>query len=240
MRKYLAGGVAVVIAAALGGTAIAQTPEATSTASLSPSKAGTKKKPKSTKLHLFVQNNNSQRSASALDIVSPKTIVVSGKGFPVCSQAKLESAGKASCPKKSKIGTGTSAALLGVNTGTPQPLTFKVTAFAGGAKKINFYLEGVELSGLKLVAPGTIKGHTLHVDIPQAAQQPIPGTFAGLKSLDTTLGASLKKGKKHYAAVAAIGCKAKKDTFKTTITFIDNGVSPAGQVTTSANAKCKK
>jgi hypothetical protein len=240
LRKYLAGGVAVVIAAALGGTAVAQAPEASSTATVSPSKAGTKKKPKSTKLHLFVQNNNSQRSASDLDIVSPKTIVVSGKGFPTCSQATLEGQGKAACPKKSKVGTGSSSALLGVNTGNPQPLTFKVTAFAAGAKKINFFLEGVELPSLQLVAPGTIKGHTLHVDIPDAAQQPVPGTFAGLKSLDTTLGASLKKGKKHFAAVAAIGCKAKKHTFKTTITFIDNGVAPAGQVVTSADAKCKK
>jgi hypothetical protein len=240
LRKYLAGGVAVIIAAALGGTAVAQAPDASSTATVSPTKAGTKKKPKSEKLHLVVTNNNSQRSASDIDIVAPKTITVSGKGFPTCSQAKLESQGKSACPKKSKVGTGTASALLGVNTGTPQPLTFKVTAFAAGAKKINFFLEGVELSGLALVSPGTIKGHTLHVDIPDAAQQPIPGTFAGLKQLDTTLGASLKKGKKRFAAVSSTGCKAKKHTFKTTVTFINNGVAPAGQASTSADAKCKK
>jgi hypothetical protein len=240
LRKYLAGGVAVIIAAALGGTAVAQAPDASSTATVSPTKAGTKKKPKSEKLHLVVTNNNSQRSASDIDIVAPKTITVSGKGFPTCSQSKLESQGKSACPKKSKVGTGTASALLGVNTGTPQPLTFKVTAFAAGAKKINFFLEGVELSSLALVSPGTIKGHTLHVDIPDAAQQPIPGTFAGLKQLDTTLGASLKKGKKRFAAVSSTGCKAKKHTFKTTVTFINNGVAPAGQASTSADAKCKK
>jgi hypothetical protein len=240
LRKYLAGGVAVVIAAALGGTAIAQAPEASSTASVSPTKAGTKKKPKSEKLHLFVQNNNSQRSASDIDIVAPKTITLSGKGFPVCSQATLEASGKAACPKKSKVGSGVSEALLGVNGPSPQPLTFKVTAFAAGAKKINFFLEDVQNPSLALVAPGTVKGHTLHVDIPEAAQQPIPGAFAGLKSLDTTLNAKIKKGKKHFAVVTSNGCKAKKHTFKTTVTFIDNGVAPAGQVVTSANAKCKK
>jgi hypothetical protein len=239
LRKYLAGGVAVVIAAALGGTAVAQAPEATSTATVSPTKAGTKKKPKSEKLHLVINNDNSQRSANALDIVSPKTITVSGKGFPTCSQATLENDGKQACPRKSKIGSGTASAILGVNTSTQTPLTFKVTAFVGGAKKINFYLEGVELPIL-LVAPGTIKGHTLHVDIPEQATQPVTGLYAGLKTLDTTLGASLKKGKKRYAAVASTGCKAKKHTFKTTITFINNGVSQAGTVSTSADAKCKK
>jgi hypothetical protein len=240
LRKYLAGGVAVVIAAALGGTAIAQAPEASSTASVSPTKAGTKRKPKSEKLVLSVTNNNSQRSANALDILAPKTIKVSGKGFPSCSQATLENDGKAACPKKSKVGFGTSDALLGVNGPNPTPLTFKVTAFAAGAKKINFYLEGVELPALKLVAPGTIKGRNLHVDIPDAAVQPIPGAYAGLKSLNTTLNAKIKKGKKRYAVVTSTGCVAKKDTFKTTITFVDNGVAPAGQVVTSADAKCKK
>jgi hypothetical protein len=240
LRKYLAGGVAVVIAAALGGTAVAQAPEATSTVTVSPTKAGTKKKPKSEKLHLFVQNNNSQRSASAIDIVAPKTITVSGKGFPTCSEATLEGQGKAACPKKSKVGAGVSEALLGVNTGNPQPLTFKVTAFAAGAKKINFFLEDVQNPSLVLVAPGTVKGRTLHVEIPVAAQQPITGVYAGLKSLDTTLNAKLKKGKKTFAVVSSSGCKAKKHTFNTTITFVNNGVAPAGQVKTTADAACKK
>jgi hypothetical protein len=236
LRKYLAGGVAIAVAAVLGGTAVAQTPEATSTASVTPAKAGTKKKPKSETLKLSVTNNNSQRSASDLDITAPKTISLSAKGFPKCSQATLESEGKTACPTKSKIGSGTASALLGVNSASPQPLTFKVTAYAAGAKQINFLLEAVELPGLMLVAPGTIKGHTLHVDIPEAAQQPTAGTWAGLKSLTTTLSGKIKK---HYI-VASSGCKAKKHTFKTTITFVDNGVSPAGKVSTSANAKCKK
>jgi hypothetical protein len=236
LRKYLAGGVAIAVAAALGGTAVAQAPEASSTASMNPTKAGTKKKPKNSKLKLTVTNNNAQRSASALDITAPKMVKISAKGFPTCSQAKLEADGNANCPKRSKLGSGSASALLGVNTAAPQPLTFKVTAYAGGAKKINFYLEGQELQALKLVAPGTLKGRVLHVEIPDAAQQPVPGTWAGLKSLTTTLGA--KKGKRF--AVATVGCAARKHTFKTTITFVDNGVQPAGTVDTSAAAKCKK
>jgi DNA-binding beta-propeller fold protein YncE len=236
LRKYLVAGMAATTVLAFGTTAVAQAPEATMTVSVSPTRAGTKQKPKSEKLTLTINNNNNQRTASALDIKSPSTITVSGKGFAKCTQAKLESDGKAACPAKSKVGAGAASALLGVNTPTPQQLHFKVTAFVGGPKAINFYLEGVELPGIKLVAPGTIKGHNLHVDIPQAAQQPVTGTWAGLQSLTTTLSAKTSK----YAVVSSNGCKAKKHTFSTMITFVDNGVQPGGTVTTTAPAVCKK
>jgi hypothetical protein len=237
LRKYLVAGTAALTALALGATAVvAQTPEASMTVSVSPTKAGTKKKPKSERLTLTITNNNTQRTASALDIKAPRTITLSGKGLPKCSQATLENDGKAACPAKSKVGSGSASALLGVGTPTPQQLHFNVTAFTGGPKTINFYLEGVELTGIKLVAPGTIKGHTLHVAIPNAAQQPIPGTWAGLQSLTTTI--SKKIGS--HAVVTSNGCKSKKHKFATTITFVDNGVAPAGKVTVTAPAKCKK
>jgi hypothetical protein len=237
LRKYLVAGTAAVTALAIGATAVvAQTPEATMTVSVSPTKAGTKKKSKSEKLTLSIVNNNTQRTASALDIKAPGTIKMSGKGLVKCSRSKLETEGKAACPAKSNVGGGEASALLGVNTASPQQLHFKVTAFVGGPKAINFYLEGVELPAIKIVAPGTIKGQTLHVDIPLAAQQPAPGTWAGLQSLSTTI--SKKIGS--HAVVTSNGCKSKKHKFTTTITFADNGVAPAGTVTVTAPAACKK
>ena len=237
MRKYLVAGVAATTALAFGATAVvAQTPEATMTVSVSPTKAGTKQKPKSEKLTLTIVNSNTQRSASALDIKAPGTIKLSGKGLPKCSATKLDTQGKAVCPKQSNVGGGSASALLGVNTPAPQQLHFKVTAFVGGPKSINFYLEGVEQRGIKIVAPGTIKGQTLHVDIPQAAQQPITGVWAGLESLTTTI--SKKIGS--HAVVSSNGCKSKKHKFTTTITFADNGVAPPGTVTVSAPATCRK
>jgi hypothetical protein len=236
VRKSLVAAMATTTVLAFGATAVAQAPEATMTVSVSPTKAGTKKKPASEKLTLNVTNNNAQRSASALDIKSPATIKVSGKGFPTCSQATLEGDGKAACPKKSKVGSGTASALLGVNTPQPNQLHFKVTAYVGGAKKINFFLEGVELQALKIVAPGTIKGQNLHVDIPEAAQQPVTGLWAGLQSLTT----SLSGKNKTHAIVTSTGCKSKQHAFSTTITFANNGVAPPGQVTASAPATCKK
>jgi hypothetical protein len=235
LRKYLVAALAATAVLAVGTTAIAQAPEATLSVKTSPAKAGTKKKPKSEKLQLTITNNNTKRSASALDIKSPGTIVVSGKGFPKCSQATLENDGKSACPKKSKVGSGTASALLGVNADSPQQLHFDVTAFVAGTKGINFYLEGVELP-IKLVSPGTIKGHNLHIKIPDAAQQPTPGTWAGLQSISTSLSGKIGK----HAIVSSVGCKSKKHKFSTTITFVDNGVAPAGKVTASAPAKCSK
>jgi hypothetical protein len=181
-----------------------------------------------------VTNNNTKRTASKLTIAHTKTIVLSGKGFPTCSADTLEHEGKQACPAKSNVGKGSAKALLGVNTPNPQPLTFNVTAYVGGPKLINFFLEGVELPGLKLVAPGDIKGTKLVVTIPSAAQQPVPGTWAGLQQLDTTIGAKIKKN----AIVASTGCKKKKHPFATTITFVDNGVQPAGNVVAKGNAAC--
>lgn len=236
MRKTLAAGIAATTVLAFGATAVAQTPGASMTVSVSPTKAGTKKKPKSEKLTLTITNNNTQLTAKALDIKAPGTIKVSGKGLPSCSTKTLSNKGKKACPAKSNVGGGSASALLGVNTPSPQPLTFKVTAFVGGPKLINFYLEGVELPGIKLIAPGTIKGQTLHVAIPQAAQQPAPGTWAGLQSLTTTL--SKKIG--NHAVVSSNGCKSKKHKFAATITYANNGVAASGPVTTSAPAKCSK
>jgi hypothetical protein len=148
----------------------------------------------------------------------------------------LESQGSAACPPKSHVGGGSASALLGVNTPSPSELTFKVTAFTGGPKTINFYLEGVG-TGIKLVAPGTIRGRVLHVAIPQQAQQPITGTWAGLQSLTTTVSGKINK---KNAVVTSNGCKSKKHKFAVTITFVNNGVAPAGQVTAKGAATCKK
>ena len=65
MRKYLIAALAATTVLAVGTTAVAQAPEATMSVKTSPTKAGTKKKPKSEKLQLTVTNNNTKRTASA-------------------------------------------------------------------------------------------------------------------------------------------------------------------------------
>jgi hypothetical protein len=236
LRKIVVAAVAALTVAGGATAAIAQTATSpTLTVKIKPVKAGTKKKPKNSSIHLVVNNPDHTRTLSTLTITMPKTLKVSGKGFKTCSETKLNANGPASCPKGSKVGGGTANAFVGVNTATPSPISFTVTAFVGGKNKINFYLKGNGVP-VNVVAPGKVVRRKLIVSVPQAAQQPIPGTFAGLAKLDTTLKG---KAKKHFL-IASVGCVRRKQPFKAALTFANNGVSPAGTVTVSGSAKCRK
>ena len=86
------------------------------------------------------------------------------------------------------------------------------------------------------MAPGHLSGRKLTIEVPEVAQQPVPGTFAGLISLETTLKA--KQGKNYLASTT--GCKGKKHPFSAVLTFRDNGATPAGTRSASTAAACKK
>jgi hypothetical protein len=143
LRKTLIAALTALTALALAAVAIAQTPPSIDvTATVSPSKAGTKKKPKSEKLNLNIVNNKeSKTSASKIEISIPKSLKLSTKGLKTCSVSKLDSQGKASCPKGSLAGIGTADALVNPSSATPAPLKFNVSTFVAGKNLLAFYLE---------------------------------------------------------------------------------------------------
>ena len=107
MRKIVVAAVAALTVAGGATAAIAQTATSpTLTVKIKPVKAGTKKKPKNSSIHLVVNNPDHTRTLSTLTITMPKTLKVSGKGFKTCSEAKLNASGTAGCPKGSKVGSG--------------------------------------------------------------------------------------------------------------------------------------
>jgi hypothetical protein len=233
LRKYLIVAIAALTTLAFAAVALAQTPAATMTVKITPKKAGTKAKPKNSKLTLNIVNGDSKRTLSRLTITAPKTFKLNAKGLTTCDAQKLSDNGLSACPKASKVGKGIAHALVGVNGPSPTPLTFDVTPVVLGAKKLSFYLAARELP-VNVLSPGTIKGRKLIIDVPQAAQQPAPGTWAGLVSLETTLGA--KKGK--HMLASTVGCKKKKHAFSTVLTFIDNTVGAPGNLTVKGSSKC--
>jgi hypothetical protein len=238
LRKYLIVAIAALTAMAFTAVALAQTPAATMKVTIKPKKAGTKTKPKNSSIELNIVNNDSKRTLGKLTVVSPKTFKLSAKGLPKCSKASIESNQSVDqCPKGSKIGGGTASALVGVNSTTtpPTPLTFDVTAVVTGAKTLGFFLAARELP-INVLSPATIKGNKLTITVPDQAQQPAAGVWAGLKSIHTTLKG--KKGK-HFLA-STIGCKAKKHKFSTVLHFVNNTVTPAGDVTVKGASKCSK
>ncbi len=233
MRKYLIVAIVATTAMAFAATSFGATPAATMKVSVSPKKAGKKKKPKNSSIHLTIKNNDPKKTLSSLVITSPKTFKLSGKGLKTCKEADLVSGGPAACSKASKLGKGTANALLGVNGTSPTPLHFDVTPILVGKSRIDFNLYTPAIGNL--ISPAKIKGRKLTITVPDQAQQPLPGTWAGLVDIDTTLKA--KKGKHYFAST--VGCKKKKHAFSTKLVFADNGVSDFTPVTVKGSSKCK-
>jgi len=232
LRKYLIVAFAAITALAFAATSFGAAPAATMKVSVTPKKAGTKKKPKNSSIHLTIKNNDSKKTLGSLVISSPKTFKFSTKGLATCDEQTLAAGGPAACPKASRVGKGTANALLGVNGPSPTPLHFDVTPVVVGKNRIDFNLFN---SGIgNLISPAKIKGSKLTITVPDAAQQPLPGTWAGLVDIDTTLKASKKK---NYLA-STNGCKKKKQAFSTKLVFVDNGVSDFTPITVKASSKC--
>jgi hypothetical protein len=244
LRKYLIVAIAALTAVAFTTVAFAQGADtATMTTKLTPKNAGTKKKPKNSKLDLNIVNGNTQRTMSALDIYMPKTLKISLKGMPTCSSADIQAR---TCPKSSILGHGDAKAKVGVN-GPPQnvtDLTFDVKAVktasqTTGKPMLGFIIDDggnlLFLTETKLSKAGGKYGQKLHIDVPELAQH-VGGTYNGLVSLHTILGK--KKGKNKL--LATTGCKNKKQPFKVVLTFIDNQVTTATQYGDTSSSKCTK
>jgi len=237
LRKSL---IAAGVAAAFLSTSVARAdaPTSTVTVKVSPSKAGTAKKPKAVKLVLTVKNNLPQQTAAQLKITAPKQIKMSTKGWKLCKQSTLLNLGPKACPKGSQVGpTGVAHATAGVSGTNPQPVTFNVTPFAMSSKTIGFYLQlgTTPLTGL---AVGTISGHNLTVKIPVTPAQQYPtSTYNGLTDLTANLW--VKGGK---SVVKLAGCpSSKKLKFTNTISFVPNPNQPSVPTSTaSGTAGCKK
>jgi hypothetical protein len=241
LRKYLIAALAAVLSIAVAAVAVAQNEDVTSTTKVSPTKAGTKKKPKSIKITTFIKNNVPNTTAAKIEIDFPKTVKISGKGLTVCKIGTFSTpGGQANCPKGSKAGSGVSHATLG-RPGQPQaPLNFDVTAYVSGPKLIVFYLQqqggSVQkaLKGTISSASGKFK-QKLTIVIPPDLQQPIPGLYGALTDLKSTL--SNKKGK--HSLISTSGCSKKKQVFGAKLTFAPNPAPPPKpSASGTSSAKC--
>jgi len=239
LRKFLIAAIAALASIALASVAVAQTADVESTTTVSPSKAGTKKKPKAVKITTFVKNNVPNTTASKIEIDFPATVKLSGKGLVKCAITEFSKpGGKANCDDKSKAGSGVSNAVVGPERA---PLVFNVSAYVGGNNLIIFYIEqqggGVTkaLQGKISSASGKFK-QKLVITIPPDLQQPAPGLYAALTDLKSTI--YNKKGKN--SLVSSIGCKKKKHTFGSKLTFAPNPAAPPKpSASGTSTAKCK-
>jgi hypothetical protein len=239
LRKYLIAVIAALAALAMATVAVAQGGDVTATTTVSPTKSGTKKKPKSIKITTYIKNNVEGTTAEKIEIDFPKTVKISGKGLTACKLSAIQASGPTACPAKSKAGTGVSHAVVGPDR---IPLNFDVTAFVGGKNLVIFYIKQ-QGGTVSKALQGKISGGSspfaqkLVITIPPDLQQPAPGLYAALTDLKSTL--SLKKGK--HALISSVGCVKKKHHFGAKLTFAPNpNQPPKSKAAGTSTAKCKK
>ena len=244
MRKSLVAALAAPTVLVMATVAFAQNPAPSIEvkATISPTKAGTKKKPKSEKVSLQIDNSReSKTSASKIEISFPKTLKLSTKGLKTCSVAKLDSQGKASCPRGSAAGVGTADALVNPQSDNPASLKFNVTTFVAGKNLLAFYLEqqGND-SGVQQALPAkitTVKGskvfgQKLTISIPANLQQPAPGVYSTLIQIKNSLG--LKSGK--HALLTSIGCpKTREHPIGVKVSYVPNPNPPVSSSASSVD-----
>jgi hypothetical protein len=240
LRKSLIAAGAAALAIGGAGIAYAQNaaPSITVKTSVSPSKAGTKKKPRAEKFTIDVQNNvdQSKATASTIKITFPSSLKLSTKGLPQCtkSDTALVNGGPSIC-KKSVAGSGTSDAVAGPNTPTPAPISFKVTPIVGKNQML-YYLAATAVTQ-PAVLHGTIHGSSQTITIPPELQQPAPGLFSAIVNLHTVI--SLKSGK--HSLITSSKCSGGGHKIKVTETFVNNPTPPAAPTATATGtAPCKK
>jgi hypothetical protein len=229
---------AATLALGAAGVAYAQNPagEVTVTSKITPSKAGTKAKPKASKITLNVVNSAASKTTAAkIAITFPATLKLSTKGLPQCTASDedvLNKTPQVVC-KASIAGSGTAAALLGPTGANPAPLAFKVTPIVGKNELLFFLTQNP--GNVKAVLHGKISGKKLTISIPTFLQQPAPGTYSALNGLKTTL--SLKKGKN--ALITSTGCKGGAQKVGVTVTYANNPAPPTAPTGSgSGSSKC--
>jgi hypothetical protein len=243
LRKLLTGAVVASASLAVAAGAIAQSPEATFTADVSPSKAGTPKKPKNTTLGFGVTLDKPNTTVEFIELKVPKGLKLSGKGLRRCSVDTLAAQGPAGCPSGSKAGpTGTATADLGPEGPSQSELHFNVSPFVLNSNTFVFYVASESGTGIAVQSPitGKItdKGRKLRIRIPQELRQPVPGVDASLTSLNQSFAG--KRGTNYV--VSSVGCKNRKHKFAGKLEFTQraDGSQVPAPVLMATQAPCKK
>lgn len=242
MRKLLTVAIAATATLALttAGIAAVAAPndaEATLTATASPTKAGTKKKPKNVKLGFKLDVDKPGTTVEVIEVLLPKGTKFSGKGFKKCNVDDLVQLGISACPSGSKAGPkGSANAAVG-----PQgaPLNLDVYPFVENANTLAFYLSQVQ-GPLQTVVHGKItnSGRKMSITIPQELRKP-GGLDATLTGLDQTFSG---KSKKNYI-VSSTSCPKGGWKFGGNLVFATDrldGTPAPGDELRESTVKCKK
>lgn len=249
MKKYLVAALAISLMAAVAAVAVAQTyplPVLTFDAGVTPTNAGTKKKPKNSKIRLDLKIPKEARvTADQIVFNLPRHVRVSGKGFKYCPSTELDTTKNPNkCPKGSRVGKGTATAAFGPNL---TPINFNITMFTGSRNELGIWLQSTNLPIAKALRgvisrAGTPYFQKITIDIPPELQRQL-GAYVYLTGLNATVGATNgKKGSRRRPLVTTIGCPAdRKHRFEARVRFVPNPNPPVqGQSNQGDTSNCTK
>jgi hypothetical protein len=251
LRKLLIGA-AVLAVAAVPAIAFAQNPApvVTNDVTISPSKAGTSKKPKAAKFTFKVTNSPESKSTVKQIVLDlPKGVKLSGDKLPSCTADDLINNG--SCPSASKLGTGISYAFLvspaappdcvGTKGAAAGCLTFNTTFYVGGKNALTVALESGGTSFSPLTGKITNSGRKLTIKIPPSLQSPAPGNYSALSQLSGSFSRSKTVKGKKYSFVSTTSCpSSKKWTVKSTLGYAANTAPAPAPKSATDDVKCSK
>jgi hypothetical protein len=242
VRLKLTGALIGVLVLAVGVVAYANPisdTEMTVKGSATPTKSGTKKKPKSLKVVVNMTQKTKSgtgqpTTTKGFKIVFPKEWYINAKKWPKKSRCDDAAATRAQsisgCPKGSLVGTGTTTALVANGAITS---TLKVTAAVVKDGDIGFFIDTDLPIPIKEFLPTTLRGRTLNIEVPDHIRNTAAGK-SGITVLNNTLKGSARiKGKKR-GLIESYSCKKKKWTVKF------SNVAEDGTLTTNITGKCRK
>jgi hypothetical protein len=210
------------------GISSAVDPAITISAKVSPTKHGTKTKPKATQLVVKLATtpgpNDAPFAASDTIVHLAKELSFNGKALKSCSSATIL-ADETKCPAGSRVGSGVAA---GTALGLTENLTVKAYNGPGG-NKLELLVDGSTPLAIHSVIEGVLSsdsapyGKKLSVHVPDGLQQPAPGAYATLVQFDTTINKVLGSKKRPYVGINS--CKTKKMAFAVDYKYTDGTTS---------------
>jgi hypothetical protein len=235
MRKLTLMAVAAVTTLCVVPIAHAVTPSTAMKVSVSPSKKGTKSKPKNVKLNveLITQPKAGEPAFATRSTVLhfDKNLTFGGKYAKSCSASQVQ-IDETKCPKGSKVGSGSAT---GLALGLTENLS--VTAYNGPhGSALELLVHGTAPLQIHSVIEGRLQkdsgryGQKLVVPIPAALQEPVSGAFATLTDFKTSVKGT---GSNNRPYAGLHGCTTNALNFKSDFVFTDGTTSSASTI-----AKC--
>ena len=222
MRKFALLAAAMIVAGVAAIPAFAATTTSTVTGKITPTKGGTAKAPVGHTIFTQVATTNDDGSqpppVKTTILTYSKEFVFNGKAMAAagltCSKALLDAQGPTACKPASKVGTGSSDALIGGDPNTKPALQkdIKVTAFNGpGGNKLELYVGAPLQKTIEGKLTGKTGGpQTLTFDVPDEAINPAGAVISSITRFGATIKAAVKIKGKTVNYVTTTGCPKNK------------------------------